>query len=62
MLTFAMVPVTQGVYTSALFWLHFLRKVEWRGIEYEIMGKQVRMVEYKPYTTQPAEQEEGHSL
>ena len=61
-LTFAMVPVTQGVYTSALFWLHFLRKVEWRGIEYEIRGKQIRMVEYKPYTVQPAEQEEGHSL
>jgi len=60
LLTFAMVPVTQGVYVSALFWLHFLRRVEWRGIEYDVTGKQVRMVEYKPYTVKPAE--EGHSL
>jgi len=60
LLTFAMVPVTQGVYISALFWLHFLRRVEWRGIEYEITGKQIRMVEYKLYTAKPTE--EGHSL
>jgi cellulose synthase/poly-beta-1,6-N-acetylglucosamine synthase-like glycosyltransferase len=61
-LTFAMVPVTQGVYTSALFWLYFLHKVEWRGIEYEITGKQVRLVAYKPYTAKPGGQEEQHSL
>jgi len=62
MLTFAMIPVTQATYTSALFWLHFLRRVEWRGIEYEITGRQIRLVEYKPYTANPAEEEEGHSL
>ena len=62
MLTFAMIPVTQGIYTSALFWLHFIRTVEWRGVEYEIIGKQIRLVEYKPYTAQPIGLEEGHSL
>jgi len=60
LLTFAMVPVTQGVYISALFWLHFIRRVEWRGIEYEVTGKQVRMVEYRPYTV--GHVEEGRSL
>ena len=55
LLTFAMVPVTQAVYTSAIFWLHFLRKIEWRGIEYEIScsaprEQQVKMLAYKPYS------------
>lgn len=59
-LTFAMIPVTHVVYVSALFGLRSLRKVEWRGIEYEITGKQIRLVEYKPYTAKPAE--EGQSL
>ena len=50
LLTFAMVPVTQGVYISALFRLHFLRRVEWRGIWYEIgKDKTVKMIEYVPY-------------
>ena len=56
------VPLTQMVYTSALFWLYFLKCVEWRGIEYEITGEQVRMVEYKPYLSQSSEQNDGHSL
>ena len=62
MLTFAMVPVTQAIYSSAIFGLLFLRRVEWRGIEYEISGKQIRMLAYKPYTSRPAKQEEGRSL
>jgi hypothetical protein len=57
-----MVPVTQGVYTSALFWLHFLRRVEWRGIEYEVRGKEIRLIEYKPYTAKPDGEAERHSL
>jgi cellulose synthase/poly-beta-1,6-N-acetylglucosamine synthase-like glycosyltransferase len=59
-LTCLMIPVTQGVYASALFWLHFLRKVEWRGIEYEVKKGQIRLLEYKPYTSKPSE--EGRSL
>ena len=62
MKTFMMIPLTQMVYTSALFWLHFLKRVEWRGIEYEITDGHVRMVEYKPYATKLSEQTEGHSL
>ena len=44
------VPLTQCVYISALFWLHFMKKVEWRGVWYEIgKDKSVRMIEYIPY-------------
>ena len=51
MLTFAMVPVTQGAYASALFWLHFMKRVEWRGIWYEIhKDKTVNLIKYTPYT------------
>ncbi|MCL2004788.1 MAG: glycosyltransferase family 2 protein [Planctomycetaceae bacterium] len=60
LLTFAMVPITQGVYASALFWLHFLHRVDWRGIEYEVTGGQIRMIEYKPYTARHVEA--GRSL
>jgi hypothetical protein len=50
MLTFLMVPVTQAVYTSALFWLHFIKQVEWRGIVYEChKDKTVKLIEYVPY-------------
>ncbi|MDR2757261.1 MAG: glycosyltransferase family 2 protein [Planctomycetaceae bacterium] len=46
----SLIPVTQIVYTSALIQLYFLHRVEWRGVEYEIgPGKQVRLIEYKPY-------------
>jgi cellulose synthase/poly-beta-1,6-N-acetylglucosamine synthase-like glycosyltransferase len=60
--TLLAIPLTQCVYTSSLFWLHFMKRVEWRGVEYDITGGHVRMIEYKPYTIQPTEQEEGHSL
>jgi cellulose synthase/poly-beta-1,6-N-acetylglucosamine synthase-like glycosyltransferase len=50
LLTFAMIPLTQLTYVSALFWLHFFREVDWRGIRYEIRkDKTVRMIEYVPY-------------
>jgi len=60
LLTFTMVPVTQVIYVSSLFWLHFLRRVEWRGIEYEIIGKRIRLIEYKPYAAKQSEK--GRSL
>jgi cellulose synthase/poly-beta-1,6-N-acetylglucosamine synthase-like glycosyltransferase len=45
-----MVPITQFIYLLTIFRLFFLRRVEWRGVEYEIgYGKQVRLIEYKPY-------------
>ena len=48
--TLAAIPLTQAVYTSALFWLHFMKRVEWRGVWYEIGNdKTVRLVEYVPY-------------
>jgi cellulose synthase/poly-beta-1,6-N-acetylglucosamine synthase-like glycosyltransferase len=61
----SLIPVTQIVYTSALIRLYFLRRAEWRGVEYKIgPGKQVRLIEYKPYKTlDPAENNsQTHSI
>jgi hypothetical protein len=55
LLMFIAVPLTQLVYTSALFWLHFMKRVEWRGVWYEIgkkngKDKTVKLIEYVPYS------------
>ena len=48
--TLLAVPLTQLVYTSAMLGVHFLKKVEWRGVWYEIgKDKTVKLVEYIPY-------------
>jgi hypothetical protein len=48
--TFIAVPLTQLVYTSAMVGVHFLKRVEWRGVWYEIgKDKTVTLVEYIPY-------------
>ena len=48
--TLVAIPLTQCVYISALFWLHFMKRVEWRGVWYEIgKDKTVKMIEYIPY-------------
>ncbi|MDR3232372.1 MAG: glycosyltransferase family 2 protein [Planctomycetaceae bacterium] len=57
LLTLAVIPVTQLVYTSALLRLYFVRRVEWRGAEYEIAGKNVRLITYQPYTQKQKESE-----
>ncbi|MDR1268593.1 MAG: glycosyltransferase family 2 protein [Planctomycetaceae bacterium] len=52
----SLIPITQIVYTSALIQLYFLQRVEWRGVEYKIgPGKQVRLIEYKPYKNHDTE-------
>jgi glycosyltransferase involved in cell wall biosynthesis len=56
LLTLLMIPITQIVYTSALIRLYFVKRVEWRGVEYEIRGKSIHLVEYKPYTTKPEDE------
>ncbi|MDR0704052.1 MAG: hypothetical protein LBF88_03610, partial [Planctomycetaceae bacterium] len=62
-LTLLMIPVTQIVYTSALIQLYFLRRVEWRGVEYEIgTKKQVRLIEYKPYKNDCLTENNSHSI
>jgi len=49
-LTFVMIPLTQGTYISALFWLHFMKRVEWRGVWYKVgRDKTVELIEYLPY-------------
>ncbi len=59
----AMIPVTHCVYTAALIRLHFLRKVEWRGVEYEILpGGKIRLIEYKPYTKKRTPSEGKQSI
>ncbi|MDR1268594.1 MAG: hypothetical protein LBK82_03625 [Planctomycetaceae bacterium] len=61
--TFVMVPVTQFVYMSTIIRLLFLRRVEWRGVEYEIRpDKSVRLIEYKPYHKKSATEDETYSL
>ncbi|MDR3198801.1 MAG: glycosyltransferase family 2 protein [Planctomycetaceae bacterium] len=58
-----LIPVTQIVYTSALIQLYFLRRVEWRGVEYEIgHGNQVRLIEYKPYNNHNPVKDNSHSI
>ena len=48
--TLVAIPLTQCVYISALFWLYFMKRVEWRGVWYEIgKDKTVKMIEYIPY-------------
>ncbi|MDR0520910.1 MAG: glycosyltransferase family 2 protein [Planctomycetaceae bacterium] len=60
--TFAAVPLTQAVYTSALLCLFFVRKIEWRGVQYAVAGKDVRLLEYKPYTGTSAGEDNPSSL
>jgi len=44
------VPLTQMVYTAAVVSLFWLKKVEWRGVWYEIgKDKMVKLIEYIPY-------------
>jgi len=48
--TFCLIPVTQVVYASAMVSSLLLRRVDWRGVEYQIHGPWgIRLVEYKPY-------------
>jgi hypothetical protein len=54
LLTLLMIPLTQIIYTSALIRLYFVKRVEWRGVEYDIHGNKVHLAEYKPYTVKPA--------
>ena len=45
------VPLTQAVYTAAVASLFWLKKVEWRGVWYELnKDKTVKMIEYIPYS------------
>ena len=44
------VPLTQAVYTAAVLSLFWQKKVEWRGVWYEIgKDKTVKLIEYIPY-------------
>ena len=46
---------TQSFHLAALVSAGFIRKVEWRGVTYEVNGsRRVRLLEYRPY--QPAAQ------
>jgi len=45
------VPLTQAVYTAAVVSLFWLKKVEWRGVWYELgKDKTVKLIEYVPYS------------
>lgn len=48
---FLTLPLTQIVYALALTSAMFMRKVEWRGITYQIKGPwDIKLVKYQPYT------------
>lgn len=48
---FFALPLTQIVYALALTSAMFMRKVEWRGITYQIKGPwDIKLVKYQPYT------------
>ena len=54
---------TQVVYVAALVSVSFLRKVEWRGITYELFGATpVRLVEYRPYRAETLSADRTASL
>lgn len=60
---FGAVWKTQAVYTWALIASQFLRRVEWRGIQYNINGPwQVEMTGYTPYNESQCDENANRSL
>ena len=54
--------LTQWVYTWALLGCLFLKRFNWRGIDYEVEGPfEIKMLGYRPYQTEPKTQE-AHSI
>ena len=54
--------VTQWVYTKALLECIFLRRFNWRGIDYDVAGPHnIKMLGYRPYRHVP-EPQETHSI
>jgi cellulose synthase/poly-beta-1,6-N-acetylglucosamine synthase-like glycosyltransferase len=57
------IVLTQLVYTVALLLAQFGRKVDWRGVSYEIGGSwDIRRLDDGPYAGEAAVAPEGHSL
>ncbi len=56
-------PLTQAVYSAAIVKTMFMRNVDWRGISYVIDGPfDVRLLEYRPFQTEPESQDSMVSL
>lgn len=56
-------PLTQLAYAAALVAAMRLRKVAWRGVQYEIAADgRIHMVEYRPFQADVATDFENHSL
>jgi hypothetical protein len=57
------VPLTMAVHFTCLVSASFLRKVEWRGITYELEGrKRLRLLEYRPFRSEPQAADPNSSL
>jgi hypothetical protein len=56
------VPLAQFLYTAALPTVSFLRRVTWRGVNYRIEGRGVRLVRYQPYRRHSRAEGACHSL
>ncbi len=54
--------LTQWVYTWALLGCLFLKRFNWRGVDYEVGGPfDIKMLGYRPYQSEPKTQE-AHSI
>jgi hypothetical protein len=56
-------PFTMAVYVICLISAAFVRRVEWRGITYNLEGaRRIRMVEYRPFRSTIKERDPHPSL
>lgn len=54
---------TQWVYTWALVGCLFMRRVEWRGVEYDVAGPwKIQLLEYRPFQPEAEQQTSTQSL
>ncbi|MDY0165514.1 MAG: glycosyltransferase family 2 protein [Thermoguttaceae bacterium] len=55
----AAIPLTQAVYFAALLSAAFTRRVDWRGVVYQVDGpRQIRLLEYEPFRSEIGSPEE----
>ncbi len=57
------IPLTQYVYLAALVRACFVRRMLWRGIEYDIRAPySIRMIRYAPYLQPSSSADDAESL
>lgn len=56
------IPLAQLLYSAVLLTVSRLRDVSWRGVDYRVEGRSVRLVRYQPYRDSPRPTDAPHSL